>query len=671
MTRLADAWRVITGKSLGDPQPGAEHIIPVNMNNMPAPVRMSFEAAAWYDDLVSAAIDFWGTNLSEAPLVAVDENGPDYTHALSQAFARPNDWYSQSEVWRFVAMQLATSPNGAYLLVQLNAMRQIAGIWPKSASEVRPIRSSTMFISGWELRTGGGWYPAPDGVVIVPFRFIHPDPAKMWESWPPVEAAKRALRTDAEAGRWLDFILQNMGQLSALVGVEGAEPGTAKEIQDKINTEYTGAENAGKVGVIGAKLTMLQLGLDWDKLDFGSLKDRMELAVARAFGIPAELLQILATASQGEGLSGNAYREKVKVFYKNKGLPIMHMLEEKAGLVLGQQYGLSAEQVKFDLSSLDLLDDSALEKAQKAAAARSFASVNERRAWLGLDRREEPEADDIPELRPNPFAAFGQTGALSDTVPEVKRFDANAWDAKAATHETPYVAANKKLLAAERDRAAKAVAAGDEYRFDAKAYAKAMLPIISKTFVDGGQTVAGELSTAKGTRPGESKAEPIDIAFDVTDPRAVAAVAKRVTNLTGNVSATTEAMVREFVRQGVEDGATLNEVSKLIADASGIGPLATKTVEQRAAMIARTESIGAMNAGGFEGAAQAEDLGLAVTKEWLTAGDGEVRDSHADLDGATVPYDQPFGNGLMYPGDESGDASSVVNCRCSLAYSSE
>ena len=54
-------------------------------------------------------------------------------------------------------------------------------------------------------------------------------------------------------------------------------------------------------------------------------------------------------------------------------------------------------------------------------------------------------------------------------------------------------------------------------------------------------------------------------------------------------------------------------------------------------------------------------------KQWLTANDEKVRDSHVTCgDEGPVPYDESFENGLMYPSDPSGSADEVINCRCAL-----
>ena len=54
-------------------------------------------------------------------------------------------------------------------------------------------------------------------------------------------------------------------------------------------------------------------------------------------------------------------------------------------------------------------------------------------------------------------------------------------------------------------------------------------------------------------------------------------------------------------------------------------------------------------------------------KEWLSTKDDRVRIEHLEVDGQVVPIDEPFivgGEELMYPGDASGSAGNVINCRC-------
>lgn len=54
-------------------------------------------------------------------------------------------------------------------------------------------------------------------------------------------------------------------------------------------------------------------------------------------------------------------------------------------------------------------------------------------------------------------------------------------------------------------------------------------------------------------------------------------------------------------------------------------------------------------------------------KIWHAAHDSRTRKSHLDVDEEIVPINEPFSNGLMYPGDKSGPIEEWINCRCSHA----
>lgn len=96
------------------------------------------------------------------------------------------------------------------------------------------------------------------------------------------------------------------------------------------------------------------------------------------------------------------------------------------------------------------------------------------------------------------------------------------------------------------------------------------------------------------------------------------------------------------------------------------GVLATTDV--RARTIARTEVIGASNAGQLT---QMQASGLVAAKTWLATADSRTRLSHRAASGQTVPLDGQFtvgGARLAHPGDPTGPADEVVNCRCTLLY---
>ena len=63
---------------------------------------------------------------------------------------------------------------------------------------------------------------------------------------------------------------------------------------------------------------------------------------------------------------------------------------------------------------------------------------------------------------------------------------------------------------------------------------------------------------------------------------------------------------------------------------------------------------------------RARQMGCDTVKQWNAVLDGKTRESHRLVDKEWRELEEPFSNGLMYPGDPKGKASEVINCRCRM-----
>lgn len=98
----------------------------------------------------------------------------------------------------------------------------------------------------------------------------------------------------------------------------------------------------------------------------------------------------------------------------------------------------------------------------------------------------------------------------------------------------------------------------------------------------------------------------------------------------------------------------------------------------RGEAIARTEAIGALNAGRHEATRQlVEERGIdadLVAGIWSDSRDHLVRDLHRAMNGQRAPWPQPFeapnGDLLRFPGDGSlgADPKNIVRCRCFVEW---
>lgn len=105
------------------------------------------------------------------------------------------------------------------------------------------------------------------------------------------------------------------------------------------------------------------------------------------------------------------------------------------------------------------------------------------------------------------------------------------------------------------------------------------------------------------------------------------------------------------------------------AIAARILSVAKSITKTQAATVARTEVHGAS---GYAAMRSAEVVGdnTLLEQEWLTTRDGREREAHSEADGQRVPLGGQFyvgGEHLSFPGDPSGSAENVINCRCVAA----
>ncbi|CCC85584.1 uncharacterized protein yqbB [Paenibacillus polymyxa M1] len=153
-----------------------------------------------------------------------------------------------------------------------------------------------------------------------------------------------------------------------------------------------------------------------------------------------------------------------------------------------------------------------------------------------------------------------------------------------------------------------------------------------------------------------------------TSNKAAGRFAKKLKKLVPDMNkASTDVLLRSFGK-AIEEGATPSERALLVQEVSAQaasgedGPFSM----QRAQRVSRTMSTAAANGGKLEGWKKSK---IAKGKKWRAAGGTRTRKSHRKANGQVVPLDEPFKVGdskLMYPGDPSGEAKEIVNCRCTM-----
>jgi len=168
-------------------------------------------------------------------------------------------------------------------------------------------------------------------------------------------------------------------------------------------------------------------------------------------------------------------------------------------------------------------------------------------------------------------------------------------------------------------------------------------PLVERAWRRGGATITGS--------------------FDLDEPAVAEALDARVEELAGQVTATTEAVLRsQLLAHGVAEGESVPElrarIQSVFADLSGY----------RATMIARTESVGGYNAAAHVAALDAG----ATRKTWLSTDDTRTRRTHRAAQGNSVAMNKRFElTESRWPCDPVAPANQSIQCRCALTFEFE
>ncbi|MEU0157943.1 phage portal protein [Streptomyces sp. NPDC006261] len=155
----------------------------------------------------------------------------------------------------------------------------------------------------------------------------------------------------------------------------------------------------------------------------------------------------------------------------------------------------------------------------------------------------------------------------------------------------------------------------------------------------------------------------ISPSFDLDEPDVATALTDRIDELAGQVTATTEQVLRsQLLAHGVADGESVPQLRARIQQ------VFTNLSDYRATMIARTETVGGYSQASFLAAL---DQG-AVRKTWVSTDDARTRRTHRAAQGSTVAMNKRFElTQSRWPADPAAPANQSIQCRCCLTFEFE
>jgi HK97 family phage portal protein len=329
--------------------------------------------------IVYRAVTMIAEAAASVPWLAYESEAERPDHPLLALLSRPNGRQSGTAWLEALYGNLLVSGNAYAELVQL-------GGDPAELHALRPDRMKVVpGPDGWpeayEYSVAGRTvrFPVEDGTsLILHLRLYHP--LDDHYGFAPLEAAAIALDLHNAAGAWNKALLDNAARPSGALVYRGE--GGANLSQDQferlkreLDTNYTGAVNAGRPLLLEGGLDWTSMALTPHDMDFIEAKNGAAREIALAFGVPPMLLGI-----PGDNTFAN-YAEANRVFWRQTVLPLVGRTADALTTWLGPHYP-GAIRLGFDADAVEALSVERAALWSRITAA-DFLTRDEKRQAVG------------------------------------------------------------------------------------------------------------------------------------------------------------------------------------------------------------------------------------------------------------------------------------------------
>lgn len=598
-------------------------------------------------------------------------------HPFRNIMNHPNPHMSGMEFKRIISLSSKLTGN-AFIITEPDGVKAPIELWPLQPDKVQVTSDTKNFISGYVYSVNG------NPRKFSPDRIIHireATPSNFQYGQGSLTAVKNAVASDINADAWNRYFFANSARPDAVL--ESTMPLSDVDMKRAVagwKKNHEGPRNTSRIAVL-AGLKYVEVNRTHKDMDFVNLRKMLREEILAAFGVPQSMVGILDQANYSN------MKEQTKTFWNQTMIPEIRKFESIMTMRAAQITGDKTTIIQADLSKVEALRD---DEASKSLVAQTYVN-------MGVPLGQVVEALDLPFDIPEDYEPPRYTPPPAPAEEEEKSFKAKG--------EIP-----------------KEVQLGDPRTIEWKRFDQTVRPfeqrmesILRAFFRSQSKRVMGKLKEnidvivpkdGKGMKTDEDKVNHIfnfdlekdlmgrvvekkireayytfaartanriassgnGAVFNLDESEAGAWIARKVLKLQQEATRFTLEQLSDAVVEGVRDAAatglsrseTIDQISDRITE---IYDFAAKG---RAERIARTEVIGASNAGGHQAMKQ---LG-AVEKEWLTSRDSLVRETHDQMDGQRVkigdPFQSPDGGTLQFPGDPSAGPGEIINCRCSF-----
>lgn len=549
------------------------------------------------------------------------------------------------------------------------------------------------------------------------------NPVDIWYGMSPMEAAIMGVDQYNQANRWNLALLQNSASPSGVLKVEtsDANPGGSitneqyLRLKQEFEEQHQQAKNAGRPLILEGGVTWQSIALSPKEMEWLNGREVTAQDICNVYGVPAQMLGI------GDTTYSN-YKEARQSFFEETILPIMDSVQYELNNWLTPKFGDNL-YLKYDKDDIEVLVEKREAKFSALVSA-NWLTQNEKRTasgyqpqdgWdvfvIGNQILETPDQwttmNPTDPVEPDPEEGENEDGEETNEAQERQQTETSTEEVTDEEQEKGWKTFNLlnrneksntwRRVNARRKRLESPFARSLEQDFDelAREMAKALKgkdpklaefalhQVIDSSMKDIAKTINRHLKFTVedfGSAVFQNSKSQLKMLETKASERtwhdwAERFVKSRTATAISQIEGTTRKQVRRVVQnlvsEALQEDADINVARELRNEFSELS-------KARALTIARTEVAMAANSATLEAVKSLEIPGMK--KEWVSLQDDRTRDggtsgvdaNHLDMDGVRVELDDKFtvppDASMEGPGDPSGGADQVCNCRCTLVF---
>lgn len=607
-------------------------------------------------------------------------------HPFLDFMARPNPlpFMTRSALWKVHETYLMIKGEGP-AIIERDAAGYPAELWPIPPHWLADI--PRLDFPFYTIRNRDGLQtlvPIEDVFLVRQLNPLDPYGRGLGDA----EAVADEIETDEYMAKWAKKFFYNDATPPVLMSAPGITQDEYNRFTASWNDRFRGVGNAHKMGIIPREVDIHKLVDSQREMDFTESRKDLRDGVNAHFGVPPEILGIVEN-------SNRATATQAKIIYAENVLtPRLLARQDAINMQLLAAWG---EDLLWEYDDIVPEDTDFRLEMSNAGLSGSAIMLDEWREQNGFD----PLPDGAGQVLFVPFASMPTrpceltdiarqtvdptpTGTTETLVPfsgvkasvrrrqqlahaERARLLANQERAARVSMTRFFTAQTAQIIEAmkggrkdDSEDFWQRISAGQGLAFDIEAIRRTAKEALEQ-LVDWSkqdEALAAVLNPVweEAFNAGAKSIEQTLGLRNVRAPRLTDYLREQGLRRVQGINETTRDKLASALADGIEAGEGIAQLVKRIQQHM------PDIQAERAAAIATSEAHTSMQAGSF---AQMQFAGIR-TKTWITAGDEDVRDSHRSQNGVTVPMEQPFPNGLMYPGDPSGAPGEIIRCRCDM-----